>query len=85
DSSTLHCAGPLATPKIALMTIGHSDNVLTHYTNCLGLQSSAACSPCGKLTVDCLRGPATGAILCMEKIEPQRVLTAALNALNRSA
>ncbi len=83
DSSTLHCAGSFSTPKVALMTICHARNVLTHYRNCLGIQSAAPCSPCGKLTVDCRRGPLTGAILCAEQISPQRVLLAALAALKR--
>ncbi len=84
DTSILHCAGSLPTPKVALMSICHSDNVLTHYENCVGLQSAAPCSPCGKLTVDCFRGPATGAILCMEMIHPARVLRAARAQLERN-
>jgi len=84
DSSVLHCAGALATPKVALMTICHGRNVLTHYRNCLGLQSEAPCSPCGKLTLDCYRGTRTGAILCMERLDPGRVLAASLAALSRS-
>ena len=81
DSSTLHCAGSMATPKVGLMTICHSRNLLTHYRNCIGIQSRAPCSPCGKLTVDCLRGPLTGAILCMEKISLERVLEASMKIL----
>ncbi len=81
DSSTLHCAGAMATPKVGLMTICHSRNLLTHYRNCVGIQSPAPCSPCGKLTLNCRRGPLTGAILCMEKIEPGPVLDASIEAL----
>lgn len=78
DTSLLHCAGLFNTPKVALMSICHARNVLTHYKNAVGLQSAAPCSPCGKLTVDCYRGPRTGAILCMEALAPDRVLRAAL-------
>ncbi len=81
DSSTLHCAGGMDTPKVGLMTICHSKNLLTHYRNCVGIQSRAPCSPCGKLTVNCKRGALTGAILCMEMIEPGLVLKASLKAL----
>lgn len=83
DSSTLHCAGSMATPKVGLMTICHSRNLLTHYRNCVGIQSRAHCSPCGKLTLDCRRGPLTGAILCMEMISPERVLKASMEILAR--
>ena len=81
DSSTLHCAGGMKTPKIGLMTICHSRNLLTHYRNCVGIQSRAPCSPCGKLTLDCKRGSLTGAILCMEMIEPGLILNASIKAL----
>lgn len=83
DTSVLHCAGRFQTPKIALMSIIHSRNVLTHYLNCQGIQSEAPCSPCGKLTVDCYRGPQTGGILCMEMIPPRKVFALALAALER--
>ncbi len=84
DSSTLHCAGGMATPKIGLMTICHSKNLLTHYRNCVGIQSRAPCSPCGKLTVECKRGALTGAVLCMEMIGPGLVLAASVKALGGS-
>lgn len=73
DTSLLHCVGAMATPKIALMTICHQDNMLRHYLNCRAIQSPAPCSPCGKLTVDCRRGGRTGAILCMDLISPGSV------------
>jgi len=80
DTGLLNAASCWPTPKIIFMSANSHENLTKYWQNVTVMTpDDCPCYPCHRLvyTHDCPKGPKTGvASLCMENIDPEKVLEA---------